>query len=183
MQRILVAVDFSDDSRSALGHAFELSRALRASVQVVHVVPGITYSIGLADYPVAPAVDPAELQPELDAFVRAEWTGTEQDRVRVSTKLLRGIENGEFLEILDEARRWDASLIVVGSRGRSALSRLFLGSVSNRILRKAHCPVLVVRAGLGGPMPRRILAAVDLGQSTEHVLNRPQPGVTRSGPS
>jgi nucleotide-binding universal stress UspA family protein len=171
MERILVAVDFSEDSRCALSHAFELGRRFRAAVQVLHVVPGITYSLGLADYPVTLHSDLVALQKQLDAFARTEWTGTEQDYARVCTKLTRGVESGEAAAILEEARNWRASLIVVGSHGRSMLGRLFLGSVSSRVLRGTTGPVLVARSGLGGPAPKRILAAIDLGQAAEHVLN------------
>jgi nucleotide-binding universal stress UspA family protein len=165
MERILIAVDFSECSRVALRYGLELARSFHAAVKVVYVVPGVAYELGWAEYVALMNLDDTTLARELEAMVREEWTGPEAELQQIEHRVLQGVE---YREILAEAEHWGATLIVVGSHGRSTLGRWFLGSVSSRVFAKAKVSVLVV-AGAVRP-PKELLVAVDLGASFEGVL-------------
>jgi nucleotide-binding universal stress UspA family protein len=163
MNRILAAVDFSDASRTALLAALELGRAFGARVRVVHVIPRL-----LAPYGMEPTwwLERGKLEQELETFVQEQLGDGGQTLPEVERSVVEAVDHAG---ILQEAAEWGASLIVVGSHGRSAAGRFFLGSVSNQVCRRAAVPVLVV-VGPRQPWFTRILAAVELDASAEAVL-------------
>ena len=166
MERILVAVDFSDASRRALRSAVELSRAFGGELRVVHVLPALSYDKQHAALGLTRGAGDLERQHGLHELVAGELRGDQEELAAVSQKLLEGIEHEE---ILQDAARWGASLIVVGSHDRSVFGRLFSGSVSSRIVSRAPLPVLMVHS-VGSLKPSRILAAVDGGESSGGVI-------------
>src|SRR4051794_2954154 len=119
MKRILVAVDFSEPSRQALHTACELAQCFGAPLRVAHVLPTLQYGSEVAA--MAPLRDPEdpELRRELHELVRSEleWMAPLPE---LSEVLLEGEESAE---ILAEAREWGASLVVVGSHGKSTFDR------------------------------------------------------------
>jgi nucleotide-binding universal stress UspA family protein len=114
--------------------------------------------------PISP--EAPELERELSDLILDEYKGGAEQFPRIDKKIREGIETHE---ILREAAEWQPTLLVVGTHGRSALGRIFLGSVSDRILRQAHCSVLVVPE-TASSVPRRILAAVDADGAAGAVL-------------
>ena len=166
MERILVAVDFSDASRRALRNAVELARVFGGELRVVHVLPRLTYDKQRAALGLTRGAGDLESQHRLHELVAGELHADLDELAAVSQKLLEG---NVHEEILEDAKRWGASLIVVGSHDRSAFGRLFSGSVSSRIVSRSSLPVLMVHSA-GGLKPERILAAVDGGESTGAVL-------------
>jgi nucleotide-binding universal stress UspA family protein len=163
MERILVAVDLSEPSRQAFDVAWELARAFDAKLRVVHVIPPISSPVGWGEYVAAVETEGTKL---FEEFVDEALRGKPEPRPEVERRILRGFEHQE---ILDEAERCEPSLIVLGSHGRSAVKRMFLGSVSSKVLRHAVGPTLIVRGA--ARRPSRIVAAVELGESTEMVLH------------
>lgn len=144
-RRILHASDFSPASRRAFTEAVALAEANRAELILVHVV-GVVIP-PLEDSYVSPrALDRmitstrTDARKRLDALVRkAKAAG-----VTVTGELLDGTPRDA---IPRAARRKRADLIVMGTHGRTGLGKLFLGSVAERVVRTAHCPVLTVRGG------------------------------------
>jgi len=144
--KILAATDFSDDSNYALGFAEELAHKFGAELIVMHV-----------DQPLAPVMV-SELSPGLDfgamsriaeeqrmmALRELEKTST---RLRDSGLKTRGVlkVGAPFLEIIHTAQADNFDLIVLGTHGHTGLAHVLLGSVAERVVRKAHCPVLTVR--------------------------------------
>jgi nucleotide-binding universal stress UspA family protein len=134
VREIVVGADFSSDSRRAVAYAGELAKALDARLTVAHVdekaafVPGSDLALAeqLSDRSNIEAVV-AEL---VDRDVRARG-------------IVRPGIPGQGL--CDLAREEQADLLVVGTQGRSCLANVILGSVVERVLRDAPCPVLVVR--------------------------------------
>ena len=170
LRRIVCPVDFSEFSRHALDHALALARWSGARVTVVHVVTPVPYT----DPVMAPALvftpdDFQRVEEELKAFVREE-TGA----APVDVGLLEG--GSPAAAVVDEAKALDADLIVVGTHGRSGLERLMLGSVTERILRKASCPVLTVPSAVPDAVPigprgfTHILCGVDFSPSSTKAL-------------
>jgi nucleotide-binding universal stress UspA family protein len=144
--KILAATDFSDDSSYALEFAEELARKFSAEILVMHV-----------DQPLAPVMV-SELSPGLD--VGAMNRIAEEQRLLALRELdkitarLRdaGLKSrallkvgAPFLEIINAAHSDGADLIVLGTHGRSGLAHVLMGSVAERVVRKAHCPVLTIR--------------------------------------
>lgn len=147
---LLVAVDGSPAAVAAVRIAGRLGRALKAQVAVVHVSPP-----GLEKH-VAEA-------PERLARDALAATG-------VSAKVLpRG---GDVVdEIVAAARAFGADLLVMGSRARSPVMGLLLGSVSQDVVARASCPVLLVRAGADtSRSPMRILLAIEGTHGSEPLL-------------
>jgi nucleotide-binding universal stress UspA family protein len=144
-RRILHATDFSGASRPALIRAIALARQSRATLQVVHALPPLALAVG-GDFAMPPRTyeaierrDRQRAQRQLTALVRrARKAG-----VRATALLLDGVPHEQ---IPRAARRTRADLIVIGTHGRTGVSKLFLGSVAERLVRLAPCPVLTVRS-------------------------------------
>jgi universal stress protein A len=141
--RILVPTDFSADADAALRYAIDLAKPFGAIVELLHVV----------EDPLAAGMWSAE-------FYTAEIAGLNLNLVKDAEARLRGIVeetkaplplSGEvhigpaFATILDTAREHGADLIVMGTKGRTGLAHLLIGSVAERVVRLAPCPVLTVR--------------------------------------
>jgi len=133
---IVVGVDGSDPAQQALAWALDEARLRRLPVTAVH---GWDYD----HYPAGVLVQVGTLEDEtrkmLDAAVDP-WREQYSD-VSIDTRPVRASSGATALE---EASK-DANLVVVGSRGRSRMVGMVLGSVSNAIVHRAHCPVVVVR--------------------------------------
>ena len=142
-RRVLCPSDFSPASRPALNRAIEVARANRAELLLVHVMAPFTALVGEGYVPPATFEQieesgRADAQKRLAALVaRAKKAG-----VRARGILLEGTA---FQEIPRAAKRQRADLIVMGTHGRTGFARLFLGSVAERVVATAPCPVLTVR--------------------------------------
>jgi universal stress protein A len=145
IKRILVPVDFSDPSLQALDYAIELGRRLKAELIVLHAVEpvyyptagdisGIAYDVGLV-YQELERAGHAQLS-RLAATLRAR-------RVAVRALLLVGTAHRVITET---AKKLKADLIVMSTHGRTGLLHVLMGSVAERVVRTAVCPVMTVRA-------------------------------------
>ncbi len=141
--RILVPTDFSDTSDAALTYATSVAAAFGASLHLVHVFedPFTAGTLASEVYaPIPPEVRKqvlADLQTRLDARLPAGG-GT--------TAVLTGTT---ARAITDYAREQQADLIVMGTHGRGGMAHLLLGSVAERVVRTASCPVMTVRQKIG----------------------------------
>jgi nucleotide-binding universal stress UspA family protein len=144
-QRILVPIDGSETSERALQEAIKLGDSA-AQFRLLYVVEEI-YSLGTEGYEFI----------DYDALQQAVRTSGERILAQAAEKVKRSGKRAE-VALLDsqgqrianviegEARRWQADLIVIGTHGRSGLSRLLLGSVAEGVMRVASVPVLLIRA-------------------------------------
>jgi nucleotide-binding universal stress UspA family protein len=141
--RILYATDFSSASRPALTQAISLARENRAALRVVHALPPLVLGDGSAFVPPGTyeTIDRRarqHAQKQLTALVaRARKAGA-----RATSLLLVGTPQEQ---VPRAARRMRADLIVIGTHGRTGMSKVLLGSVAERLVRLAPCPVLTVR--------------------------------------
>ena len=146
LKNIVVATDFGEASASALAYGRHLARAFSARLHLVHVVDDVraNATVGLAAAP----FDVATVQADFDADARSALAALVQDNdsgtLEIRTVLLRNHDPARAL--LDYAREIAADLIIVGTHGRGGLAEFFLGSVAQRVVRVALCPVLTVRA-------------------------------------
>ena len=135
-QIVVVPVDFSDDSFAALQTARELVDD-PAHLHVVHVLP------------ILEANDPGVIWHMIDDESRGQHAAEalkKQLADRGRQRLQVAVRFGDpGYEIAQYAEQVDAGLIVVSSHGKSGLTRLLIGSVADRVVRLAHCPVLVLK--------------------------------------
>ena len=174
IQRILCPIDFSDHSRRALDHAIAIARWYTSTVTVLHVFPSAQVA------PVGPGpvvVEPIFLSPvdrdKLLADTKAFAATESAPGITMETAVREG---SVAAEILEHAETIKANLLVIGTHGRSGFERLLLGSVAERVLRKARCPVMTVPSRLPDAMPagpvlyKRILCPVDFSDASWHAL-------------
>ncbi len=146
IRQILVPTDFSEPSEAALDSAAELARALGASIDVLHVweapvfvPPSMLPDAGVADLSML-EIYRKNAESALEQFVaKAKDRGVS---VRASFAEL----GPAAYTIADFARRREYDLIVIGTHGRTGLAHIVIGSVAERVVRYAPCPVLAVRA-------------------------------------
>ncbi len=137
-QNILVPIDFSQTSTHALTYAQTVARACRASVHVLHVIPD----------PRAEAWSVEAAGMDLDGLLATWRTDTQRrlDELTVDMPGERVITVGHpFTEITRYAESHGTDLIVMGTHGRGAIEHMLLGSVTEKVIRRAPCPVLTVR--------------------------------------
>jgi nucleotide-binding universal stress UspA family protein len=159
LSRILCATDFSEVSAKAERYAIALAARYEARLSLLHVDPPMPMLSPYGEIPVDIGMfEEQRRQAELEmkaARERAQAAG-----VTVDAEVRGG---SPAREILSTARQ-DVDLIVIGTHGRGGVEHLLLGSVAEKVLRKAQCPVLVVPAGAGadqGVLFSRILCPID----------------------
>ena len=139
LERIVVPTDFSDCAKQALAYGSELAKRFGAQLHLVHVTqpPAAVYAYA------APLPEAALYPEEAAEKELAELEVPDADELsKVERTVLRGVP---FVEIVRHAKQNDADLIVMGTHGRSGLQHMLMGSVSEKVVRKASCPVLTVR--------------------------------------
>ena len=143
--KILVPVDFSPHAERAFGYATALARRLGAELTLVHVVedPYATGAWGADAY----LPNSAELLQEVIVSAGRELTTwTEREAATGLTVKTAVIPGRPAQSIIGHAASEGSDLIVMGTHGRTGLAHAVMGSVAERVLRKAPCPVLTIRA-------------------------------------
>jgi nucleotide-binding universal stress UspA family protein len=141
IEKILVAVDFSAHSDRAVDVAVGLGKRLEASLDIVHA---FDLPVGYAAYssPVS-----MELEQKIETYANEQLAGLgerlEDSQLQVNLHCLRGRPSAKIAETAEQI---GCQLIVMGTRGKSGLAHVFLGSVAERTLRLAPCSVLTVKA-------------------------------------
>ncbi|MBN2562427.1 MAG: universal stress protein [Phycisphaerae bacterium] len=144
LQRILFPFDFSELSLHGLRYARSFAEAYKAELHVLHVVDEASQywmAMGPNSVPAGPPPD------ELLAISTREMEQFAQEHLAdVNFKVVTDVHMGRpFMEIIRYAREKDIDLIVLGTHGRSGLKHALMGSVAERVVRKAPCPVLTIR--------------------------------------
>jgi len=141
LNRIVVAIDGSENADRALTFAADLAGRYGAALTLVSVIPPtIVPSYG---GPVFEPPTPVAMRPIYDEVLASRKARIHDPRIsKVDTVSLEGIVVEELVAYLDKEK---PDLLVMGSRGLSTGRRLFLGSVSDALVHHAPCPVLVVR--------------------------------------
>jgi nucleotide-binding universal stress UspA family protein len=135
-ERILLAVDGSDESKGAIRTAVDLARTSGGEIFVVHVHGK---DVGFQ------VKDDTELHLEAQMLLEAACDIVKKAGVPAVGDLRSARVSKVADEIITAARDFGADCIVVGSRGSGPLTEVFLGSVANQVVQRAHCPVLVAR--------------------------------------
>lgn len=143
IRNVLFATDFSRASRQAFRQALAMAEGRNATLWIAHVLPDAPLVVGGAAVPL--------MYQEMDDFLRRDSEkrlgalakSARRSGARTRTLLLRGIPHEAVRRAVRKSR---ADLVVVGTHGRTGVSRLVVGSVASRIVATSPCPVLTVRS-------------------------------------
>jgi len=142
--KILLATDGSEEAALAVRTAADIAQRTGSELHVVHVGSSLEY-VGMGPPQIGDI--PAPTQEQLSAEAR-RLLDAEVEQVRAAGGTVAQAHLGvgaPAREIVERAEKLSVGLIVMGSRGRGGIRRALMGSVSDSVVRHAHCPVLVVR--------------------------------------
>ena len=143
IKTILVPTDFSDPSNMALDYAKGLADVFEASIHLLHVVQDpVGYAWGAETYGISL---PDLLQQMKDLAQKDLEKALPQSQHKAYNAEFEVAVGSPFNQILEYAKNTKVDLIVMGTHGRGALAHAILGSVAERVVRFAPCPVLTVR--------------------------------------
>jgi nucleotide-binding universal stress UspA family protein len=145
-KRIVVAIDGSETSTLALNEAVKLAKVMKSTLLLLYVceeMPVVWNTDGMTPFPIEEVTQ---------AFIDAGKQLLQQDRasvadsgVEVETKLVENYNGRIGSVISEEAGKWLADLLVIGTHGRKGINHLLMGSVAEGVMRTANMPVLLVR--------------------------------------
>lgn len=157
-KRILVPTDFSTASQQALDYAIEFSRTLKAELILLHAVEPAYFTGATGVYGVG--FDSGLVQQQIESAAREQLARLaarlKEKRLAVRTALSLGPPAGA---ITAAAGKLKPDLIVMATHGRTGLSHALLGSVAERVVRTAPCPVLTIPPKRTAASPKRTAAA------------------------
>ncbi len=144
LQRILVPIDFSEHSKNALKYAIPFAEQFHASIDLIYVVEPTIYpadfSFGQIGFPNVEEELRSRGSNELENLIR------KQIAKRVPARKI--VRTGKpFYEINQYAEERNIDLIIIATHGHSGVEHILFGSTAEKVVRKAACPVLVVRTG------------------------------------
>jgi nucleotide-binding universal stress UspA family protein len=143
-RNVLVATDFSESSDAALLYGREFAARFGATLHVLHAAPYLSYAmLGAENY--TPAIDDLQVQVEETARKRLDELLIDSDKSGPAAvaAVVRGAVPA--VTIIEYAKAHEVDLIVIGTHGRGPIAHFFMGSVAERVVRTAPCPVLTVR--------------------------------------
>ena len=142
LKKVLVPTDFSESARHALTYGISFAREYEAELTLLHVVENLTVGYASDLFP----VPMAEVFQEISGYARAELAklGTEAraKNVTVEEVVVQGKPSAEIMRF---ARETEVDMIVLGTHGKGMLDQALFGSTTERVVRRAPCPVLTVR--------------------------------------
>ncbi|MBW9219893.1 universal stress protein [Methanothermococcus sp. SCGC AD-155-N22] len=139
-KKILIPTDNSKVSIEAARHGLEIAKLMKSKVYVIYVVDIMPF-VGLPTEGFWEAMREVLEEEGKEAFKKIE-TIAEEIGVSITTEILEG---SPAKEIVEYAERKGVDLIVMGTSGKSGIDRLLLGSVAEKVSKKAQCPVLLVK--------------------------------------
>lgn len=153
VKRILVPVDFSDASLRAIEYAVRFARTRGARLILLHVIEPVYYGVADEMYGVGVGVDVGNIYAEIERAARTKLAQLAA-KVRSRGTPVRWLVafGAAYAQVVEQAGKLRADLIIMATHGRTGLSHVLIGSVADRVVRTAPVPVLTVP-------PRRAAAA------------------------
>lgn len=140
IQRILVPIDFSECSRKALKYAVAFSRQFGASLTLVSAIQIAYTNIG------GDGIDLASVQEDEEKGALDRLKALAKEEIDTGITFQTFVRSGQpTVEIIETAKEQDVDLIIISTHGYTGLKRVVLGSTTEKVVRHAPCPVLVVR--------------------------------------
>jgi nucleotide-binding universal stress UspA family protein len=144
-KKILVPVDGSTASQRGLAEAIKLAKALNASLRLVHIVDEFVMTVAYSPVPYEPNFNAALVKLGQSTLKKAEEAVIAQG-LKPEVELIEMLGGRAADKIVEQAQRFGADLIVMGTHGRRGVRRLVMGSDAELVVRSAPAPVLLVRA-------------------------------------
>ena len=139
MNKILVPIDFSDNSTKLLQHAVGMAAGSGASIVVLYVVEGIDKYSGLS----IPHISLEEVEKELVRSAKTKMELFLEENLESSVPHEGVVLNGDIIEQINNyATKEGIDMIIMGTHGYKGLEKVLFGSVAERIVKTAPCPVL-----------------------------------------
>jgi universal stress protein A len=136
---ILCPVDFSDASKKAVRYAQEFASNMGASVYLLNVVEPRPMAVDVS-------LNYVPFEADLEKAAKDDLEVILEEFRRAGLRAECGVQIGNAADvILDNVNALNVNLIIMGSQGKKGLSRLIMGSVAETVVRKANCPVLIVK--------------------------------------
>ncbi len=140
-KKILCPVDFSEFTDEILEYALDIAKKYGAELHLIHIIPNLNYFTPYESF-----FTPENLivvEKNMETEVNKDFDDLMK---KINVPAVKIIKNGAaFVEIINYARSESMDLIIIGTHGRSGLEHILIGSVAERVIRKAPCPVLTVR--------------------------------------
>lgn len=147
IKKVLVPIDFSDYSKSALKYAVNFAKSFKAEIILIYVVEPIIYppdfSMGQIAMPTINTDWDNRAKEELDKLAKNEITNNGKVKTIIKT-------GKPFAEIIEAAKEEDIDLIIISTHGHSGVEYILFGSTAEKVVRKAPCPVLTLREPIKG---------------------------------
>ena len=145
--KVLVPVDFSDYSKSALRYAVNFAKHFKAELCLVYVVEPMVYPPDFSMGQIAiPSVDI-----EMDKRATEELDNLAKREIPPEVKSKTVVKTGKpFVEIIETANEENVDLIIIATHGHSGIEHVLFGSTAEKVVRKAPCPVLTLREPIKG---------------------------------
>jgi nucleotide-binding universal stress UspA family protein len=147
INKVLVPIDFSDYSKSALRYAVNFAKSFNAEIILVYVVEPVIYppdfSMGQIAMPSINTEWDERAKEELQKLAKSEIIGVNNVKTIIKT-------GKPFVEIIETAKEENADLIIIATHGHSGVEHILFGSTAEKVVRKAPCPVLTLREPIKG---------------------------------
>jgi nucleotide-binding universal stress UspA family protein len=142
LKKVLVPTDFSDSARQALRYGMSFAKEYGAELVLLHVVENLTVGYASDLFP----VPMAEVFQEISGYAKSELAKLgEEARARGITVQEQVVQGKPSAEIIRFASENEIDVIVLGTHGKGMLDQALFGSTTERVVRRAPCPVLTVR--------------------------------------
>jgi nucleotide-binding universal stress UspA family protein len=147
IKKVLVPIDFSDFSKSALKYAVNFVKKFNADLILVYVMEPIIYPPDFSMGQIAvPSIDL-----EMDKRASDELAKLANKEIPAEMKVSKIVKTGKpFIEIIETAREEDVDLIIIATHGHTGVEHILFGSTAEKVVRKAPCPVLTLREPIKG---------------------------------
>ncbi len=166
---IVVPVDFSEQSFTALAQTYNLARLTKADIRILHVIDEDFIShlkhVIFKDENYADQIQ-SDIQRRLDELAVKIFN---EEKITTTVNIRTG---KIYEEIIAEANDIEASLIIMGTMGASTVKKKFLGSNTSRVIREAHCPVITIKGSQHRKGCKHIALPLDLTKETKEKVNK-----------
>jgi universal stress protein A len=147
ISKVLVPIDFSDYSKSALKYAVSFVKHFGARLILVYVVEPVIYP---PDFSMGQIAIPS-MDLEMDKRAMEELDKLAEQEIPSEIKVKSIVKTGKpFIEIIETADEQDVDLIIIATHGHTGMEHILFGSTAEKVVRKAPCPVLTLREPIKG---------------------------------
>jgi nucleotide-binding universal stress UspA family protein len=147
IKKVLVPIDFSDYSKSALKYAVNFAKTFNADIILIYVVEPVIYP---PDFSMGQIAMPS-INTEWDDRAKDELQKLAKSEIAEIANVKTIIKTGKpFVEIIETAKEENIDLIIIATHGHSGVEHILFGSTAEKVVRKAPCPVLTLREPIKG---------------------------------